>query len=102
MIHVHGLGNLWIAFTPQLLAVEFSTRTLEELGFAIAGAMTGLGVLLQWQLPRQRMETEELIKDGKMTESEAKRRLRFFSICAPVATVAGIGMLIAVLMEFAE
>src|SRR2546430_1308407 len=101
MMTLDWLAKMGATWEPRLLAWDFSARTLEELGFTIAVLMTALGLGLQWQVPRKRMEMEELVKDGKVTEQEAKRRVRFFSICAPIATVAGVGMLIGVLLEFA-
>jgi len=75
---------------------------MEELGFAIAGTTTAIGVLLQWQVPRRRMAMEEEVKDGALSPDEADRRLRFFAIAATIVTVIGVGMLIAVGWKFAQ
>ena len=87
---------------PPLLVWQPTVRTLEPFGFSIAVAMTALGVALQWQLPRQRIAMEERIKDGLLTEKEANRRLRFYAVCAPVATLAGVAMLLVVLLDFSD
>jgi len=74
----------------------------EEIGLVVAVALTFAGMILHWQLPRRRMAMEEHVKDGKLTEAEASRRLKFYSFIAPFATLAGIAMLLGVLLAFVD
>jgi hypothetical protein len=45
------------------------------------------------------MSTEERMKDGKMSEDEARRQIKFYSWCAPIATVVGVVVLMAVMFD---
>ena len=45
---------------------------------------------------------EERIKDGKLTESQARVRLRIFHWCAPIVTVVGIALLLTVMLAFTQ
>jgi hypothetical protein len=82
-------GGHWLA--------TFALPLKEEVGLGLAVGLTFLGMVLHWQLPRQRMSVEEHMKDGKLTEAQAQRRLRVLSICAPAATISGILLLLSVL-----
>ena len=42
---------------------------------------------------------EERMKDGKMTEEESRRQIKFYAVCAPLTTILGIVVLIAVLFD---
>jgi hypothetical protein len=64
--------------------------------------LTFVGMVLHWQLPRQRMAMEERMKDGKLTEMQARRRLKIFHWCAPVVTLTGIALLLGTMLAFAE
>jgi hypothetical protein len=83
---------------PEMAVLPVS----EEMGLGIAVVLTFLGMALHWQLPRQRMAAEEEMKDGKLTEGQAKRRIRILAICAPTATICGVVLLLAVLVMFAD
>jgi hypothetical protein len=87
---------------PDMLTELAVLPVSQEMGLGIAVTLTFLGMALHWQLPRQRMAAEEEMKDGKLTEGQAKRRIRILAICAPTATVCGVVLLVAVLMMFAE
>lgn len=82
--------------TPLLAAL--SEIALEELGLAVAVLLTIIGTVLHWKLPRQRMSFEERVKDNEMTEDQARRWIKFYSICAPLVTFSGIAVLAAVLL----
>lgn len=69
-----------------------------ELGFALGAALTVLGTLLQWQLPRRRMSFEERMKDGKLTEAQAARMIRIQAIAAPLVTIAGGALMLWMLL----
>lgn len=71
----------------------------DQAGIGAAILLTLTGMALHWHLPRHRMSMEERMKDGKMTEEEARRQMRFYGWCAPIATVAGVVVLVAVLID---
>lgn len=85
------------SLSPAL--AQLSETTLEEIGLAIAVLLTLLGTWLNWKLPRQRMSLEERVKDNEMTEEQAARWIKFYSICAPLVTFSGIAILAAVLLR---
>ena len=87
-----------VPLTGALLA-QATPRYFDEAGIGAAILLTLTGMMLHWHLPRHRMSMEERMKDGKMTEDEARRQIRFYSWCAPIATVAGVVVLIAVLFD---
>ena len=72
----------------------------EEVGFLLGAALTLLGLLFQWQVPRQRMSAEERMKDGKLTEAQASRMLRFYPVSGPILTVAGSALMIWALVRY--
>jgi hypothetical protein len=74
----------------------------EEMGFLLGAALTILGTMLQWQVPRLRMSAEEHVKDGKQTEAQAARKVRVYAVCAPVITVAGGALMIWALARYLE
>ena len=87
-----------LAASGALLA-QAPARLINEAGIAAAIVLTVTGMAMSWHLPRHRMSMEERVKDGKLTEAEAERRLRFYGWCAPVATLLGVGVLLVVLFE---
>ncbi len=87
-----------LALTRMMLA-QAAPRYFDEAGIGAAIVLTMVGTALHWHLPRHRMSMEERMKDGKMTEEEANRQIRFLSLCAPIATVAGVLVLVAVLVD---
>jgi hypothetical protein len=78
---------------------QITPRYFEEAGIGAAILLTVTGMLLHWHLPRHRMSVEERMKDGKMTEDEARRQIKFYTWCAPIATVMGVIVLVAVLLD---
>lgn len=91
------LANLLPA--PAAILVQESSSLVDEVGIVAAVVLTITGMALHWHLPRHRMSMEERLKDGKMTEAEARRQVRFYSWCAPVATLLGVGVLVVVLLD---
>ncbi len=87
---------------PEVLALQFAMPLQQEFGLAIAMVLTFVGMVLHWQVPRQRMAMEERMKDGKMTEMQARRRLKIFNWCAPAVTLTGIALLLGTMLAFAE
>lgn len=94
------------AFQLRLLGLDVCTLAVslpnfnEEVGFLLGAALTVLGTMLQWQAPRQRMSAEERMKDGKLTEVQAARMIRFYKVSGPVLTVAGGGLMIWALSRY--
>ncbi len=96
------LANLIIrtgAPSARQAFAQITPRYFEEAGIGAAILLTVTGMLLHWHLPRHRMSVEEQMKDGKMTEEEARRQIKFYTWCAPIATVAGVIVLLAVLLD---
>ena len=75
------------------------TQIFDEVGVGAAILLTVAGVIMHWHLPRHRMSMEERVKDGNVTEEEARRQLKFYSWCAPAATMLGVAMLVVVLFD---
>ena len=78
---------------------EVTTKVFNESGVAAAIALTGVGALLHWYQPQHRMSLEEKVKDGKITDDEARRQILFYSRFAPVATLLGVIVLCIVLFD---
>lgn len=90
------LGQLPLG--PEFLTLAAAMPNFnEEVSFLLGAALTVLGTMLQWQVPRQRMSAEERMKDGKLTEAQAARRIRFYTLSAPVLTVIGGVLMIGAL-----
>ena len=70
----------------ELLGLQFAMPLQQEFGLAVAMVLTFVGMVMHWRLPQQRMAMEERIKDGKLTEGQARRRLQVFNWCAPAVT----------------
>jgi hypothetical protein len=88
--------------TAKLADVSFSLPLGHEVMLGAAVLLTLVGMLLHWWLPQERISIEELIKDGKLTEAEGRRRLRVFHVFAPLATIAGVATLLGELVSLAE
>lgn len=84
------------------VAAQATFRVFDEMGVGAAILLTMVGVALHWRLPGLRMSAEEHVKDGKMTEGEARRRVRFYSRCAPIVTLIGVSVLIAVMFDLSQ
>ena len=81
------------------ILAQGSSKLFDEIGISAAIVLTVVGMAMHWHLPRHRMSMEERMKDGKMTEAEARRQLRFYSWCAPIATLLGVAVLFVVLLD---
>ena len=84
------------------MVAQVTAKILDEAGIGVAVALTLTGMVLHWHLPRHRMSMEERMKDGKLTEEEAERQLRFYSWCAPIATLLGVAVLVVVLFNLSQ
>ena len=87
---------------PAAIFAEGAPRLLDEMGVGAAILLTVLGMALHWRLPQQQMAMEERIKDGKITETEARRELQFYARCAPLATLMGVAVLVFVLFDLSQ
>jgi len=83
----------------KLVLAQATPRYFDEAGIGAAILLTLTGMVLHWHLPRHRMSMEERMKDGNLSEDEARRQIRFYSWCAPIATISGVVVLIAVLVD---
>ena len=99
MIRLLATPPLQTAPLTGVILAQSTARYFDEAGIGAAIILTITGMVLHWHLPRHRMSMEERMKDGQMTEEEARRQIRFYSWCAPIATVAGVLVLIAVLID---
>jgi len=84
------------------VVAELSPRLLDQMGVAAAILLTVLGVVMHWHLPRQQMSMEERVKDGKISEDQARREIRFYTRCAPIATLLGVVVLMFVLFDLSQ
>ena len=92
-------ASILVSAISPLRAILAQTHIFDQAGIGAAILLTLIGMVLHWHLPRHRMSMEERMKDGKMTEEEARRQIRFYGWCAPIATVAGIVVMVAVLFD---
>lgn len=74
-------------------------HAFDGVGVGAAILLTLTGVVLSWSLPRKRMSMEEHVKDGDMTEEQARQHLHFYERCAPIVTLAGVVVLLYVLYD---
>jgi hypothetical protein len=86
-------------FAPAVQLAEWASA---EVGFGVAVALTFSGMLLHWQLPNRQMTLEERMKDGKVTEEQARRALRIWRVCAPIVTGLGIALLLMAFLRWSR
>jgi hypothetical protein len=91
--------TFWDQLPPGAMVALMLPMSLEEIGLAVGLAVTLLGVLLCWQVPHRRMSLEERVKDGKITEEQAYRRIRRLAWTGPVVTLVGVSLLCGVLLN---
>ncbi len=75
---------------------------LDEVGLTVVVIITIVGILLRLYVPRHRMEVEEHMKNGKITEDEARRQIKFLETSTSVLTIVGLVLLVLVLIDMAE
>jgi hypothetical protein len=99
-----NLAQAFNSATPLVSAMmsPVTAKILDEAGIGVAVTLTLTGMALHWHLPRHRMSMEERMKDGKLTEEQAQRQLRFYGWCAPIATLLGVLVLVAVLFNLSQ
>ncbi len=83
------------------ILAEARPLLLDELGVGAAVLLTMGGVALHMYRSRHRMSVEERVKDSKMTETEARRQIRFYERCAPAVTALGVALLALAILDLA-
>ena len=78
---------------------QSTPKVFSEAGVVAAIVLTAIGMILHWYQPQHRMELEEKVKDGKITDDEARRQIIFYNRYAPVATLLGVIVLGVVLLD---
>ena len=80
---------------PGWLAIfSFSQPTFtQEAMIIVATVITLVGTRLSWGATRYRMSVEERAKDGKLTEEQARRRIRTMDASGPTVIVVGVALL---------
>jgi len=77
-----------------LAVFAFSHPTFaQEVMIIVATVITLVGTRLSWGAPRYRMSIEERAKDGKLTEDQARRRIRTMDLTGPTVIVLGVALL---------
>lgn len=74
--------------------VTITPTTLQAVCLTIALVLTLTGVWVQWNLHGYCMSTEEAMKDGKLTQAQAARRVRVIKNGGHILTFIGMGLLI--------
>ena len=85
-----------------MLAQAAEMHLLDEVGVGVALLLTLVGLALHLYRPRHRMAVEERIKDNKLTETEARRQMRFYAVCAPTVTLLGVALVILVVYDLSQ
>jgi hypothetical protein len=94
--------DLMLLLAPPLLAaieLMFPLSPLREIGVAAGAVVTLFGVRLCWQATHYRMMVEERVKDGELTEDQARRRMQHSSWIGPAVVFAGIGIVAGMLLR---
>jgi hypothetical protein len=71
---------------------------LQDLLLAAAAVVTVVGMWICWEAPRYRMSLEEQVKDGKISEEQARWRIGHSQWLGPVVTSLGVCCLAFVVM----
>jgi|GEM_PF-2670434 len=85
-----------------LPTAQVTTLKFDEISLVLAILLTMTGLALQLYLPRHEMTVEERVKDSKLTETEARRQVRFYRRMAPTVTLIGVGLLGLALYDMAR
>ena len=71
----------------------------QELALGGAALVMLMGAWLCWGAPRYRMSIEERVKDGKMTDALARRRILQSLWLGPFVTIVGVALLAYVILR---
>lgn len=83
----------------SLGALLLEGRTL-DIALATGAVLAVAGMLTHSQLPKIRMTAEEQVKDRRLTETQAIRRIRLCTVGAHVLTVSGTVVLLTLLASY--
>jgi hypothetical protein len=72
---------------------------LQEFGLIAAAALTLLGVWLCWLAPHHRMSVEENAKDGRLTDEQARVKIKRIAVVGPLVTFIGLVAVGAILLR---
>lgn len=64
--------------------------TPDQVAFAIGAALALFGVYVRLRLAHFAMHAEEQVKERRMTEDQARRRVALLTFTAPAAVVVGL------------
>ncbi len=67
-----------------------SSLVMSEVFLLGSALLLLLGTYLCWNAPRARMSVEEHEKDGKITEEQMRRRIRFLAWSGPAVVTVGV------------
>ena len=81
------------------MAFAFHPTLNQELAMGGAATVMLIGAWLCWGAPRYRMTLEERVKDGKMTDDAARRRILQSQWTGPVVTSIGVALLAYVILR---
>jgi ABC-type nickel/cobalt efflux system permease component RcnA len=70
-----------------------SAKTAEYLEVGSAAALMAVGVWLRWQATDYQMSVEDLAKDGRLSEEQARRRTLLFDWSGPACVILGAALL---------
>ena len=65
----------------------------QELALGFAAVVTLFGVQCCWQSTNDRMAIEERVKDGHLTEEQARRKIQQLTWSGPAIVLTGLAML---------
>jgi hypothetical protein len=71
----------------------------QALAFAAGVVLMLLGIYLRWALPDYLMTAEERTKEGRWTESEARRRIAWMRYGGPAVVLVGLGLFLALFLK---
>ena len=91
-------SSVWAKLTAVF--AEIPSPLFDKIGVGAAIALTLSGIILNAYLPQLQTTLEEDAKDSKITNDEARRKIRFYGRCASLMTLVGVLVLVFVLIDF--
>ena len=81
------------------MAIAYHPTLKQELAMGGAAVVMLIGAWLCWGAPRYRMMIEERVKDGKLADDLARRRILQSQWFGPVVTSVGVALLAYVILR---
>jgi hypothetical protein len=72
---------------------QLASLAAHELHLFVSVALTITGPALHLYRPLHEMVVEERVKYRELTETQARRQMRFYGFCATAVTVVGVTLL---------